>query len=254
MSGSPTASGLGSPSGSTVRTRSSMNVWRSATRLCSRASSRTSSSDGSTRSALGSAATAIEDLLGIRQRAPTRVQQHGQVVEDVGGLLVDAIVGLLARGARDLLGLLLDLRADPRRVVEQFDGVGAAGALALAVLQRPLERGQRLVRRGRLRLAVVEARPRAGVARRAGGLDEREQRVAVAVEAQRLHVLDVARGRALVPELLAGAAPEGQLAGLARALHGLGVGVSEGEDLSRAPVLHDDRDEALLVVGDLHGP
>src|SRR6266508_3136048 len=101
--------------------RSSMKVWRSATRLCSRASARTSSSDGSTRSEpdppTRSAATAIEDLLGVRQCAPARVQQHGQVVEDVGGLLVDAVVALLARRPRDLLGLLPHLRADPRRVV-----------------------------------------------------------------------------------------------------------------------------------------
>ena len=181
------------------------------------------------------------------------VEQHGQVVEDVGRLLVDAVVGLLAGGAGDLLGLLLDLRADARRVVEQLDGVGAARALALAVDERPLERGERLVRRGRLRVAVVEAGPLAGVAGRAGGLDEREQRVAVAVQAQRADVLEVAGRRALVPQLLARAAPEVQLTGLARAPHGLRVGVGEGEHLSRAPVLHDDRDEALLVVGDLHG-
>ena len=138
-----------------------------------------------TGSAAGSTATAIEHLLGVGERPVAAVEQHGQVVEDVGRLLVDAVVGLLARGAGDLLGLLLDLRADARRVVEELDGVGAARAVALAVGERALERGQRLVRRGRLGVAVVEARPRAGVARRAGGLDEREQRVAVAVEAQR---------------------------------------------------------------------
>src|SRR5262245_18940851 len=106
-----------------------MKVWRRGTRLCRRASSRTSSSDGCTRSARGSAATAIEHLLGVVQDAPARVQQHGQVGEDVGRLLVDAVVGLLARGPRDLLGLLLDLRADARRVVEQLDGVGPVGSL-----------------------------------------------------------------------------------------------------------------------------
>src|SRR4051812_13921859 len=179
-----------------------MNVWRTGTRLCSRASARTSSSDGSTRSEAGSAATAIEDVLRVGEPAVATVEQDGQVVEDVGGLLVDAGVGLLARRARGLLGLLLDLRADRRGVVEQLDRVGALGPALGAVLERALERGQRLVRRGRLELAVVEARARAGVAGGAGGLDQREQRVAVAVEAQRLHVLDVARCRALVPQLL----------------------------------------------------
>src|SRR3954447_19823440 len=232
--------------------QSSMKLWRTGTRLCSRASARTSSRLGETGSAAGSAATAIEHLLRVGQAAVAAVEQDRQVVEDVRRLLVDAVVGLLARGARDLLGLLLDLRADARRVVEELDRVRALRPLALAVGERPLERRQPLVRGGRLDLAVVEARPRAGVPRRAGGLDEGEQRVAVAVEPQRLDRLDVAARRALVPQLVARAAPEVQLAGLARLRHRLGVGVGEGEDLSRAPVLHDDRDEAALVVGDLH--
>ena len=45
--------------------------------------------------------------------------QHREVVEHVGGLLGDALVGLLAHGADDLLGLLLHLGAGQRRVVEQ---------------------------------------------------------------------------------------------------------------------------------------
>src|SRR3954471_10803778 len=176
--------------------QSSMNVWRTGTRLCSRASARTSSRLGETGRAAGSTATTIEHPLGIGQRPPAAVEQHGQVVEDVGGLLVDAVVGLLPCGARNLLGLLLDLRADARRVVEQLDGVGARGPRRRAVVERALEPRQRLVRRRRIGLAVVEAGALPRVACRAGRLDEREQRVAVAVEAQRLHVLDVARGRA----------------------------------------------------------
>src|SRR4051812_35907518 len=160
-----------------------MNVWRTGTRLCSRASARTSSRLGETGRAAGSATTAIEHPLGIGQRPPAAVEQHGQVVQDVGGLLVDAVVGLLAGGARDLLGLLLDLGADARRVVEELDRVGASGAVALAVCEGSLEVRERLVGRRRLGLAVVEARALAGVAGGAGGLDEREQRVAVAVEA-----------------------------------------------------------------------
>ena len=102
--------------------QSSMNVWRRGTRLCSRASSRdlheasrSSAGAGVARgrsAAPGSAATAIEHLLGVGQRAAAAAQQHREVVQDVGGLLVHALVGLLARGASDLLGLLLDLRAD----------------------------------------------------------------------------------------------------------------------------------------------
>ena len=108
------------------------------------------------------------------------------MVEHVGGLLVDALVGLLARRAGDLLGLLPHLRADPRRVVEQLDGVGALGPLGAArSASVRSSAGSASCGARRLELAVVEARALAGVARRAGGLDEREQRVAVAVQAQR---------------------------------------------------------------------
>ena len=71
--------------------------------------------------------------------------------------------------------------------------------------------------RRRRQVAVVEARALAGVAGGAGGLDERQHRVEVAVEPQRLDGLRVAGGRALVPQLAARAAVEVQLAGLARA-------------------------------------
>src|SRR3954454_441298 len=138
-----------------------MKLWRTGTRLCSRASARTSSRLGETGSAAASAATAIEHLLRVLEGSVAAVEQDGQVVEDVGRLLVDAVVGLLARGARDLLRLLLDLRADLRRVVEELDRVGALRARALAVFERSLERRECLVRRGRLGLAVVEARARA---------------------------------------------------------------------------------------------
>src|SRR5512133_1316619 len=165
--------------------RSSMKLWRSATRLCSRASSRTSSSEGSTGSSVGAcgplAATAIEHLLGVAERAAARVQQHGQVVQDVGGLLVDAVVGLVAGRAGHLLGLLLDLGADARRVVEQLDGVGALGALGGARRERALERGQGLVRREH-EVAVVKAGALPGVAGGTGGLHQGEQRVSVAVD------------------------------------------------------------------------
>src|SRR4051812_10116525 len=179
--------------------QSSMNVWRSGMRLWAPASARASSSDGLTGSAGASATAANEDLLGVGQRAPTAVEQHGQVVEDVGGLLVDAVVALVAGGAGDLLGLLPHLGADARRVVEQLDGVGPGRAVAGALVERALQAGQRLVRRGRLHVAAEEARPRAGVARGARGLDERQQRVAVAVQAQRADLLDVAARGALVP-------------------------------------------------------
>ena len=93
------------------------------------------------------------------------------MVEHVGGLLADALVGLLACGARDLLGLLADLLPRERRILEQLDGVGARRALRGARGERALEDRERLVRGRRFELAVVEARPFAGVAGGPGGLE-----------------------------------------------------------------------------------
>src|SRR5687767_13819612 len=87
--------------------QSSMNVWQTGIRLCSEASARASSTPGVTWSE--SAATGKQDPLGVGQLQPARAQEHGQVVEHVRGLLGDALVRLLASGAHDLLGLLLDL-------------------------------------------------------------------------------------------------------------------------------------------------
>src|SRR4051794_39220187 len=230
---------------------SAMNVWRSGISACSRASTRTVSRSG----AIGNASTptANEHLLRVGERPPAAVEQDGQMEEDVGGLVVDAIVGLDVGGLDDLLGLLLDLRARELAVIEQPDHVGAVGALGATALDDALDRGQGLVGRHAVDLAAMEARALAGVAGGAGGLDEGEQRVAVAVQAQRADRLRVARGRALVPLLGARAAVEVQLARLQSAAQGLGVHVRKREDLAGAPVLDDARDQALLVEGDVGG-
>src|SRR5215210_7954356 len=147
--------------------QSSMNVWVTGMRLCSRASARASSTPGVTAGV--SAATVKERPLGVGEPQPARVQQHRQVVEHVSRLLGDALVALVACGARHLLGLLADLVADVRRIGEQRGGVGALGPLGGAGGDRALEAGQRLVRQRRLELAVVEAAALARVAGGAGG-------------------------------------------------------------------------------------
>ena len=197
--------------------QSATNVWRSGTSVCSRASSRTSSRLGETRSPAGQRRRALSTSYASARLQPARGQQHGQVVEHVGRLARHALVGLLARRAGDLLGLLLDLRADARRVGEQLGGVAALGRsarLRSAIVRSSA--GSASAGR-RLHVAAVEAGPLARVAGRAGRVDERHERVRVAVVAQRHEALDVARGLAFVPQLLARAAPEPDLAGLARA-------------------------------------
>src|SRR4051794_13435238 len=145
--------------------QSSTNVWATGTRLWVSAS----------------APTAIEHRLGVRQLQAARAQQHGQVIEHVRRLLRDALVGLLARGAGDLLGLLHHLLADPPRFGQQRGRVRPLGTLGGARGHGALELRQRLVRRAALDVAVVETGPLAGMAGRPGRLDEREHGVAVAV-------------------------------------------------------------------------
>src|SRR5688572_23613628 len=197
------------------------------------ASSRTSSSDGvSSRST----ATAIQHLVRVAELHAPLGHQHREVVEHVRRLLGQALVALLARGARDLVGLLPDLLPDELAVGEEPGGVAVLRSGVPALGDRALERRERLAR-DRLELAVVEARARPGVAGRARRLDQRENRVLVAVEAELLQALDVARGGALVPQLLARARPEPHLARLARALERLVVHVREREHLAGAGVL-----------------
>src|SRR3954451_2862648 len=179
--------------------QSSMKLWRTGIRLCSPASCLASSSVGVTLRC--SATAANEHLLGVGEAEAAALQQHREVVEDVGGLLGHALAGLLARGADDLLGLFLDLLADPGRVLKERRGIRAFRLRGGALRERAFQARKCLVRGRRLERAVVEARALAGVAGRAGGLDQREHRVGVAVVAERLHGLSVAGRRALAPQL-----------------------------------------------------
>src|SRR3954453_11412288 len=114
-----------------------MKVCRRGTSVWSRASVLTSSSEGPTSMPppARSAATAIEDLEGLRDRQAARGHQHAQVVEHVGGLLAHALVRLLARRAHDLLGLLLDLLADPCGVGQELCRVAGTGVARLRALR-----------------------------------------------------------------------------------------------------------------------
>src|SRR3954447_3451684 len=105
--------------------QSSMKEWVTGTRLWSPSIARASSSVGETSRC--SATAGNEHLPGVGEAHAAAAQQHGKVVEDVGGLVGHALVRLFARGAHDLLRLLLDLLADQRRVGQQLGRIGAFG-------------------------------------------------------------------------------------------------------------------------------
>src|SRR6478735_6377059 len=98
-----------------------MKLWVTGIRLWSPVRARASARVGVTSRC--SATAAKEHLLGVGQAQAAALEQHREVIQDVGGLVGHALVGLLAGGARDLLGLLLDLLADERRVSEQLGRV-----------------------------------------------------------------------------------------------------------------------------------
>src|SRR5256885_2374722 len=84
--------------------------------------SQSSMKDSATGTRVPSAATAIEDLLRVGEAEPAAAQQDVEVVQDVRGLLGHALVGLVRGGAGDLVGLLANLRADPRRIGQELRG------------------------------------------------------------------------------------------------------------------------------------
>src|SRR3954470_17388556 len=87
--------------------QSSMKLCVIGTRLWSPWRLRVSSRVGVTSRC--SATAANEHPLGVREAQAAGFEQHGEVVEHVGGLLGYALVGLLAGRAGALFGLFLDL-------------------------------------------------------------------------------------------------------------------------------------------------
>src|ERR1700722_2388574 len=85
------------------------------------------------------------------------------------------------------------------------------------------------------------------MARRPPRLDQREERVAIAVRRKRHDALGVATSGTLVPETT----PTREivhLAGGQRSLHGLPRAEGDHEDTTRDGVLRDDRDDAAALV------
>ena len=99
--------------------------------------------------------------------------------------------------------------------------------------------------------APVEATLRAGVAGGTGLVYQREQGIGVAVVAEFPHLLDVAGGLPLVPETLAGAAPEPGVSAAESLLHRFPIHVGEHEHLAGGPLLHHARHQAVRVESDI---
>ena len=201
---------------------SSMNVWRSGTTRVRRARARgPRRGSGRRRARRCQRRRAFSSCERVLERQAARGQQHGQVVEHVGRLG-------RARARRSPRARRARPPRPPPRPSAPING-GSASSLAVyeppsvagaprALGDRALERGQRLVRRGRSRRRRCGSRcaRRCGrpgrPARRARAARRRRSRSA----APRTRS-DVARRLALVPQLGARARPEPGLAGLDRA-------------------------------------
>ena len=177
--------------------------------------------------------------------------QHQQVVENVSGLLVDALVGLLACGACR--------PPRPPPAPSRLRAAGHRGArpcrsprAARGRAARGCARAQEALRTApRLELAVVEARTLARVAGRSGGLDEREQRVTVAVHPQRAHRLRVAAMSLPCARSRRASGCRGAARPSRACARSPGVREREHQHLAGLPVLHDARHEPALVEDDL---
>ena len=79
-------------------------------------------------------------------------------------------------------------------------------------------------------------------------MHEGQKRIGIAIISKLDDLLRVAAGGALVPQLLAAAAPKHRLAALERQRQAFGVHPRHHEHLARFHVLHDARDQPVGVV------
>ena len=147
-----------------------------------------------------------------RSASPRASSSDAEVVEQVGRLLAQRARRTPRAPARATSSAssstFAPIRSGPARkqlgrvAALRHARAGAAASVRASAGSASCDGDRRLAER------AVEAGALAGVAGRAGRLDQRQQRVRVAVVAQRAQPLHVARGLALVPQLVARAAPE----------------------------------------------
>ncbi len=176
------------------------------------------------------------------------------VIDQVRRLPSNLIRGIILAGHHDFSGLFADLFKD--LVIpagEEFAGVRVGVGIVAAIADYPKDLGNRICRGRRFApINLVEAAPFAGVAGNVADLFHGDQEcIAVAVVAQGLDLLGVARGFALVPEGGARSAPKPSLPSIQGFLQGLGVHPGHHQDGAVEVVLDDRWDESLVVVLDL---
>src|ERR1700689_3204954 len=92
-----------------------------------------------------------------------------------------------------------------------------------------------------------KAAARAGVAGGTGLIDQQQQRIAVAIDAQLHQTLHMARAFALAPELLARARPVADAAGLERLLDRFAIHPGQHQHLAAVGLLRPRGDETLAI-------
>ena len=194
--------------------------------------------------------TDVHFLADILHRHAALVHHDHHVIEYVvdltDELLLVAVLGG-DDGLRALLAYLLEDLVDA--LLEQVAGVRALLRLCATLCDDSLH----LLKRIHILLSFLllvffpQRREKAGavacVADRTLGRADIDQRIIVTVGQDLLHKNEIARGLALVPQLLARAREKPRRAGIHRQLKRLLVRIAEHEHLAAALILTDDRDE-----------
>nr|CUV57439.1 protein of unknown function [Ralstonia solanacearum] len=143
---------------------------------------------------------------------------------------------------------LRDSSTSPRRRrVSLMVVAGLAGVDVVRILEHGFDGMPIAVLRGAFEF-LEEARVATSMAGDAADLRDAEQdHVFVAVEANLVHLLDVAGLLAFVPQAFARARPEHGLAGLDRLLQRFAVHEGKHQDVIAALLLHDDRHQPVIV-------
>src|SRR5256884_1538020 len=173
-------------------------------------------------------------------------EQHDEMIQQVRRLAREARPVLGGGGDHCLDRLLADLLGDlGHPVSEEPRRVGPRRLVAGALGDRAGEPREGAAAR------LAEAGGGARVTGRSLLAHDVQYRVAIAVHADVFDGLRVPGGRALLPQLAARAAAVVGLAGRARPLQGLAVGVRHHQHLARERALRDDGDES--IVPEAHG-